>query len=95
MYKRQPSDRVSYHPYPNNAGSCVRQMFRRGGCNIPKMLGLLLSLIHILEVMTDHQMLSDKLEVKVLEGKQLVAVGSSVNGIPCLLYTSKWRRCIW
>lgn len=34
------------------------------------------------EVMTDHQMLSDKLEVKVLEGKQLVAVGSSVNGIP-------------
>ena len=20
-----PSDRVSYHPYPNNAGSCVRQ----------------------------------------------------------------------
>lgn len=30
------------------------------------------------EVMTDHQMLSDKLEVKVLEGKQLVAVGSSV-----------------
>lgn len=34
------------------------------------------------EVMTDHQMLPDKLEVKVLEGKQLVAVGSSVNGIP-------------
>ena len=34
------------------------------------------------EVMTGHQMLLDKLEVKVLEGKQLVAVGSSVNGIP-------------
>ena len=36
------------------------------------------------EVMTDHQMLSDKLEVKVLEGKQLVAV--------CLLYTSPSPR---
>ncbi|KAB6315179.1 beta-galactosidase [Bacteroides xylanisolvens] len=45
------------------------------------------------EVMTDHQMLSDKLEVKVLEGKQLVAVGSSVNGIPveiAMLSDVKW-----
>ena len=46
------------------------------------------------EVMTDHQMLSDKLEVKVLEGKQLVAVGSSVNGIPVEIAMPsdvKWR----
>lgn len=45
------------------------------------------------EVMTDHQMLSDKLEVKVLEGKQLVAVGSSVNGIPveiAMPFDVKW-----
>lgn len=34
------------------------------------------------EVMTDQQKLSDKLEVKVLEGNQLVAVGSSINGVP-------------
>ena len=46
------------------------------------------------EVMTDHQILSDKLEVKVLEGKQLVAVGSSVNGIPVEIAMPsdvKWR----
>ena len=32
--------------------------------------------------MTDQQKFSDRLEVKVLEGGQMVAAGSSLNGVP-------------
>lgn len=36
----------------------------------------------MVEIMTDQQKFSDRLEVKVLEGGQMVAAGSSLNGVP-------------
>lgn len=36
----------------------------------------------MVEIMTDQQKISDRLEVKVLEGGQMVAAGSSLNGVP-------------
>ncbi|MEW9606230.1 glycoside hydrolase family 2 protein [Bacteroides sp. L008] len=36
----------------------------------------------MVEIMTEQQKFSDRLEVKVLEGGQMVAAGSSLNGVP-------------
>lgn len=47
----------------------------------------------MVEIMTDQQKISDRLEVKVLEGGQMVAAGSSLNGVPVevvMPYDVKW-----